>query len=198
MTSEKQRVGRRRDSRVDQAILEATRQLLVEVGYGALTVDAVAARAGTGKAAIYRRYGTKQEMVFAAAVHGLPLPTPPDAGSLHGDLTALAHAIVASLTGPATFAAMPGLFADVAADEAIAARFAKTFLAAERAQVDGILDRAARRGELVRRPDPDVLHALLLGPVFVWLFLFGRHDDKDIATTLADLATAALISPPPR
>jgi AcrR family transcriptional regulator len=199
MTGEKQRVGRRRDSRVDRAILEATRHLLVEVGYAALTVDAVAGRAGTGKAAIYRRYATKQEMVFAAAVHGLTLTIPPDAGSLRDDLTALVRTILASLTGPATFAAIPGLFADVAADEAIAARFAQTFIAAERAHVREVLDRAARRGDMTRRPDPDLVHALLLGPVFAWLFLLGRRNDKDIkdfAATLAELATAALTTPP--
>lgn len=192
MSSGAQRVGRPRDSRVDHAILAATRELLAEVGYAALTMDAVAARAGIGKAAIYRRYATRQEMVFAAAVHGRALTIPADTGSLRGDLTLLVRDIVASLGGPVTSAALPGLFADVTRDPGLAARFAETFVAAEQAYISEVLDRAGRRGELVRRPGLEVVHALLLGPVFAWVFLLGRPARHDLPDTLAELVTAAL------
>jgi AcrR family transcriptional regulator len=179
---------------VDHAVLTATRDLLVEVGYAALTMDAVAARAGIGKAAIYRRYATKQEMVFAAAVHGRELTVPADTGSLRGDLTLLVRDIVGSLSGPVTSAALPGLFADVTGDSTVAARFAGTFLAAERAYITEVLDRAERRGELARRPDLEVMHALLLGPVFAWLFLLSQPNRHDLADRLAELLAAALVS----
>ncbi|WP_308283415.1 TetR/AcrR family transcriptional regulator [Pseudonocardia nigra] len=187
-----QPLGRRRDIRVDDAIVAATREVLVEVGYAALTVDAVAARAGVGKAAIYRRHATKQEMVFAAAVHGLVPTSPPDTGSFEGDLAALAGDIVSSLTDPAAFAAVPGLFGDVAGDPALAARFHETFVAAERACVVEVVDRAVRRGRLRERPDPDVVHALLLGPIFTWLFLLRRGDDGELAATVAARVAGAL------
>ena len=192
MSPEAQRVGRPRDSRVDHAVLAATRDLLAETGYAALTMDAVAARAGIGKAAIYRRYTTKQEMIFAAAIHGRALPIPADAGSLRDDLTLLIGDIVASLTGPVTAAALPGLFADLTTAPALAARFAETFITAERAYIGEVLDRAQRRGELAHRPDLETVHALLLGPVFAWLFMFGKPARRDLPATLAGLIAAAL------
>jgi AcrR family transcriptional regulator len=192
MTSEPQRGGRPRDSRIDHAILAATRELLAEAGYAALTMDAVAARAGIGKAAIYRRYATKQEMVFAAAVHGRKLRIPADTGSLRGDLTQLIAVIVASLNGPVTAAALPGLFSDVAADSALAARFAETFIAAEQAHIAEVLDRAVRRGELAHQPELDLVHALLLGPVFAWLFMMRKRAGRNLPAALAGLVTAAL------
>jgi Tetracyclin repressor-like, C-terminal domain len=60
-----------------------------------------------------------------------------------------------------------------------------------------VLDRAVRRGDLAQPPDPDVVHALLLGPVFAWLFLLGKPGDDRLVATLTDLATAALIRVPP-
>ncbi|GAB3995376.1 hypothetical protein GCM10029992_12460 [Glycomyces albus] len=84
MSEHRQPGGRPRDGRIDGAIAQATRELLAERGYAGLTVDAVAARAGVGKAAIYRRHATKQEMIFAATVHDMQEQPPPDAGSLRG------------------------------------------------------------------------------------------------------------------
>lgn len=190
MADVEQHRGRPRESRVDHAIVTATRELLAEGGYAALTTDAVAHRAGIGKAAIYRRYATKQEMVFVAAVHDLELEPLPDTGSLLGDLTALTEEIVRSLTGPAIFASAPALFADVASDPELANRFQQTFIEAEQANLRLILDRARQRGDLADtpdladRPDPEVLHALVLGPIFIWLFMF-RAEPSAIAAQVA-------------
>lgn len=192
MTAERQPAGRRRDSRVDHAILTATRHLLASVEYRALTVDGIAAQAGVGKAAIYRRYASKQEVVLAAAVQDEDIAVAPDTGSLAGDLRALVGVIVASLTTPTIYAAMPGLLADLAAEGSDAARAAATFFAAKRALIEEVLDRATRRGELAARPDSHVVYALLFGPVFAWLFLFRQGGSDELAATMAQLATAAL------
>ncbi|SDM66079.1 DNA-binding transcriptional regulator, AcrR family [Allokutzneria albata] len=164
--------GRPRESRVDHALTAATRELLAETGYAKLTVDAVAARAGVGKAAIYRRFATKQELVFSAVVHGVSVEVPPDAGSLEADLLAVLRDIVTSLSGPA-LTAIPGLLADVSVDPG---RFEEIFIAGEQACLRAVLGRAVSRGELPEVPDVDVVHALLLGPVFVWLFLLRREE----------------------
>lgn len=80
---------RRRGAELERAILEATTAELAEVGYAALTVDAVAARARAGKVSIYRRWPTKAALVVAAAYSvGTAAQTPPDTGSLRGDLYA--------------------------------------------------------------------------------------------------------------
>lgn len=192
MSAPTPRGGRPREERVDAAILSATRDLLTEGGYAGLTVAAVAARAGIGKAAIYRRYETKQEMVFAAAVHGLDLEPPPDLGSLRAELGWLTGVIAETLSGPAVAGALGGLLTDMN-DDAVVSRMRETFMAYQRANVTAILDRAVARGELAGRPDPATVHALLLGPVFAWLFVLREPGDvRGFAETLAGLAAAAL------
>ena len=71
--------GRPRDPRIDAAILRATTDLLVEIGYSNLTMAAVAERAGTTKTALYRRWSSKAELVHEAAFPAAPtaIETPP-------------------------------------------------------------------------------------------------------------------------
>jgi AcrR family transcriptional regulator len=82
---------RRRGAELEDALLDATWQELVEQGYAALTIDAVAVRAGTSRPVIYRRWATKAELVRAAVEHTLARDQlePTDTGSLRGDLIAL-------------------------------------------------------------------------------------------------------------
>jgi AcrR family transcriptional regulator len=176
MPHEPQALGRPRDGRVDRAITSSTQAVLAEVGYTGLTVEAVAARAGTSKAAIYRRYGSRPEMIFASVVHGLDLSPPPDTGSLLGDLRALTAEIAESLSVPPPDV-LPGLLADKHKDATFAATFVSEYVDVEQRCLTELLDRAVRRGELSRRPDPTVVHALLLGPIFARLFLLSTTDD---------------------
>jgi AcrR family transcriptional regulator len=191
--------GRPRERRVDDALRQATRELLAEVGYAALSVEGVAARAGVGKAAVYRRFRSKAELVFASAVHGPDLPPPRDTGTLRGDLAVLAEGILGSLTTPVSAEAVPGLLADLAKQPEIARRFQATFIQHEQVRVETILERARSRGELRESPDPALVHALLLGPLFAWLFLLRRPPARDLGERLADLAARALgpVGPPP-
>lgn len=186
------RTGRPRDSRVDASILAATREVLAETGYVRLTVDAVAARAGVGKAAIYRRHATKQEMVFAATVHSMTLETPADTGSFTTDLAALIDDILATLGNPVALVTVPGLLADITADAGLTATFRQTFMERQRDCVKEVLNRAVRRGELDEAPELDLVHAMLVGPVFAWLFLIGRQERGAFAGELASRLTAAL------
>ncbi|MGW8970888.1 TetR/AcrR family transcriptional regulator [Streptomyces platensis] len=187
--------GRPRDSRVDDAIASAVRELLSEVGYRRLTMAEVAARAGVGKAAIYRRHATKQEMIFDVLLPDQFLAVAPDHGSLRADLAAVLAEIADGLTLPPQ-GTVPGLLADVHADPALGDRFDEKYLGAQLQTLTEILDRATARGELTTRPDPATLNALLVGPVFAWLFLLSESPDRlpALTTTLLD-ATLALISP---
>lgn len=170
MPEAKQPVGRPRDSQIDHAIAAATRAILAERGYAKLTVDAVAARAGIGKAAIYRRFATKQEMIFAATVHDMEEPPPPDSGSLRGDLEAIGE-VIASQLSTAPPDVLHGLLADIHGDAKLGARFTGTFIERERFVIDTVLARAVERGELAAAPDAAIVHALLLGPIFYWLLI---------------------------
>ena len=81
--------GRPRDARHDQAILAATLRILQEKGYGGLTIEGVAARAGVGRPTIYRRWPSKPALVVAALVQSARLAVPVlDTGSLRRDLIA--------------------------------------------------------------------------------------------------------------
>lgn len=174
---------------MDRTIIQATRELLAERGYAALTVDAVASRAGVGKAAIYRRYATRQEMIFSATVHGMQTQPPPDRGSLRADLAALAGARATQLS-EAPSDVLAGLLADIYSDAALGARFSETFLVSERLLVERVLERAVERGELDVLPDVDRVQALLLGPIFAWLLILDG--DPRAADSLAQTVAQAV------
>lgn len=93
------RAGRPRDDTRDEAIREAVVDLLAEVGFSRLTMDSVAARAGVGKATIYRRWTTKTDLVMETARHLITTLVPvPDNGDLRADLVELYSEVVALLT----------------------------------------------------------------------------------------------------
>lgn len=108
--------GRPRDPRIDEAVLRATTELLEEVGYLQLTIGAIAARAGTNKPAIYRRWPTKallvREAVFPTYATGIEL----GGEDLRGDLRTLVRAGIDILGRPAARAALPGLLAESSTD----------------------------------------------------------------------------------
>ena len=95
------RGGRPRDPSRDGAIRGAILQVLAESGYAGLTMDAVAAAAGVGKATIYRRWRTKSDLVTdaVAGLSSMSIDTP-DTGSLEGDLRVLLRWLVGAVNGP--------------------------------------------------------------------------------------------------
>lgn len=192
MAARKQPGGRPRDSRVDHKILHTTRELIDEVGYPALTVDQVAARAGVGKAAIYRRYASKAEMAFVAAMHGQQPPPLADTGTLHGDLLALVRAFHVRMATPLARHLAPALMSEIAVNPELDTRFQNTFLAAEQASFAEIIKRAAARGELAGPVDPAMAHLLLLGSLAAALYILHLPVDDAMVTDLATAATAGI------
>jgi len=190
------RRGRPRDERADVAIAASLRELLEEVGYFAVTMEAVAARAGVSKATLYRRHGSKAELVFATVVHARTLQTP-DTGTLRGDLTLLGQRIVTDLASPPVGAALPGLLADLAQHPPLRAHFHDIFIGAERTVIAELLDRARCRGELAEAADADLVHALLLGSIFASLFLLDLSPGDALGERLAALTATALERPRP-
>ena len=190
MTSSRR--GRPRTTEIDDAVRAAVHELLVESGYQKSTVDMIAARAGVGKAAVYRRWRSKAELVFAALVHSEHLPPPPETGSLQGDVAGVLGVILSSLDGPVTAAALPGLLADVQADADLAERFGSQFVGRQRGYLVRMLDRAVARGELAATPEPAAVHAILLGSMFAWLHLLREPVPARFADRLAGPLTAAL------
>ena len=116
------RGGRPRDPSRDGAIRSAILAVLAESGYAGLTMDAVAASAGVGKATIYRRWRTKSDLVADAVAELSEMSMPvPDTGSLEGDLRELLRGLVAAVNGPlgaATLSLMSALPHEPALKEA--------------------------------------------------------------------------------
>ncbi len=99
--------SRRRGEVLERALYEATLAELAEAGYGGLTMEGIAARAHTGKAALYRRWCTKHDLVHAALVYALPpMPEPRSGRSARENLLAMFISHRDMLAGKTTF---PGL-----------------------------------------------------------------------------------------
>jgi AcrR family transcriptional regulator len=142
------RGGRPRDPSRDGVIRAAILSLLAEVGYGALTMDAVAAEAGVGKATIYRRWRTKEDLVAdTIAEISRAEVTPADTGSLEGDMRGMLHTIVSALNGP-TGAATQALLSTVPHNPALAAAFRDGPAGIWAQAFQQIFSRAESRGEL--------------------------------------------------
>src|ERR1700761_2353277 len=92
--------GRPRDPRIASAILAATAELLVEIGYSNLTLAAVAERAGTTKSALYRRWSSKAELVHEAVFPAAPTALESPAGDISADVRTMIEATRDVFTTP--------------------------------------------------------------------------------------------------
>ena len=181
-------IGRPRDARADGAILETTLELVAEHGVHAFRTEDVAARAGVGKGAIYRRYRSKDELVTAAVAalvrEEISLP---DTGSTREDLLVLMRDAVELYRSSLPARLMPKLIGAMAEHPELARAVRDGFLAGRRSVLSEVLRRGVERGDL--RPDLDLELALdvLGGPLFYRLLVTGGPLDERLAEGVADL-----------
>jgi AcrR family transcriptional regulator len=166
------RAGRPRNPQIDAAVLDATVAVLDESGYGRLTLEEVARRAGTTKPAIYRRWPGRQQLVLAALGTRLGEARAPDTGCTLCDLDECLKVFVAA------FRRMPPdvigpLFADCADDRDLRRAFMTALFEPPRAAVRETLDRALARGDLRDDVDLDLLLDLI-GSLVHYRALFGH------------------------
>lgn len=181
-------MGRPREARADRAILEATRELIAERGIHEFRTEDVAARAGVGKGAIYRRYASKDELVTAAVAALVDEEiSVPDTGSTHGDLLALMGEAVELYRGSQPGRLMPNLVSAMAQQPELARTVRDGFLASRRAALAEVLRRGIERGDL--RPDLDLEFALDVfgGPLFYRLLITGGPINDQLARSVAEL-----------
>jgi AcrR family transcriptional regulator len=168
--------GRPRDHRIDEAVLAATADLLVEVGYAKVSIAAIAVRAGTHKPAIYRRWPTKAQLVHEAAFPAGDTTFIPDEGDLAADLTSMVEGALALFGRPVVRAALPGLLAELTADPELHGqlleRFADQVWGAMRERVAA----ATERGEVRPGVDPGAVLDLVGGAAL--LALLTRPPDQ--------------------
>lgn len=160
--------GRPRDARIDEAVLRATLALLEEVGYLRLTVAAIAARAGTNKPAIYRRWPTKAHLVHEAVfpMSGRILALP-DEGDVRGVVRALVAVGAEFLGRPAARAAVPGLMAEMADGSGLRADVLRHFETATWGWLQQRLDVAIGANEVRRGVRSSTVLELVSGATLV-------------------------------
>ncbi|ADU00339.1 MULTISPECIES: TetR/AcrR family transcriptional regulator [Mycolicibacterium] len=144
-------IGRPRNRAIADAVLRATVELLAESSYAELSLDAVAARAGTSKPAIYRRWRGKAHLVHEA-VFPLGADTAiPGSGSLEADVREMTRRTLAVLSTPAALAALPGLVGEMASDPTLHTALLERFGDILVRGLTEFLESAVRRGDV--RPD---------------------------------------------
>ena len=153
------RPGRPRSERAEQAIIEAALTLFAESGPDGLCIERVAARAGVGKATIYRRWPGKEDLLLAAiAAAKAPLPEP--AGkSVRADLVDLLSSMCQSATDPRLAREFTLLLGEGAKYPRLMARYKETIVQPRRDAMRAVIRHGVETGEL--RPDTDVEIAML-------------------------------------
>ncbi|MEU5049413.1 TetR/AcrR family transcriptional regulator [Streptomyces sp. NPDC021096] len=149
------RTGRPRSAEADRAILGATREALVELGWGKLTLGDVAARAGVAKTTLYRRWAGKNELVVdaVAALFDEHLELP-DRGSLQADIEGVVLQFAALLERPETKTALMAVVAESTRDDALRERIRGAIVDRQKRLVLLGRERAQARGELPHEDDP--------------------------------------------
>jgi AcrR family transcriptional regulator len=163
-----------------------------ERGFAAISLERVAARAGAGKAAIYRRFTSHHEFAVAAVTAlGLTMAMPEDHGNLEADVLSFLTRLRAVLRHPMIRRILPDLHAEAARSASI--RALNTQVAkARREQAQIILDRAIARGELDRDVDRDLALDLLPAPLYWRMVVLGTTPTRGQLATEAVAIVAAM------
>jgi AcrR family transcriptional regulator len=180
---------------ITEAIQEALIKELADVGYGRLSIEAVARRAGVGKTAVYRRWGSKLEMVIdaVASVASARMPLP-DTGSLRGDLEIFLKFASKALRHRLASQIIPDLLSEAARNPQIASTL-ETVLHTTQQDVGSLLiGRAVKRGELPATVDSDIAVDLIVGPLY-WRLAVARTPLPDaVLSQMTSGAVAALLA----
>jgi AcrR family transcriptional regulator len=185
--------GRPRDATLDGAITAAACALLLGEGHGAVTIDRVARNAGTTRAAVYRRYATRGEIVLSLLVDRFGVDPAPNTGSLRGDLLELQHRQVEFFADPVVEAALAGTLRDIIAEPQLSTAFHERFMAPRRRSVAAMLDRARARGEIAAGIDPGVISDVLTGPLLLRSLLPALGEPDEILVQATVTAAIAIL-----
>lgn len=170
----------------EQEILDAAIAVLVDAGYDRLTMDAVAAKAKASKATLYRKWAGKADLVIDALMsQKTPLETPPDTGSLRGDLLSM-YCGHGGLTDEHQTALLGSVVTAIGRDPEFAAAFRDRFIAPKVEVGRVVYERARQRGELRDDVDLDILTAALPGIVLHRGFLLGDPPTQDLIARVVD------------
>ena len=167
-------------------ILDAALEVLADVGYDRLTMDAVATRAKASKATLYRRWNDKASLVVDALVVVKHSPAEPaDTGTLRGDLIA-SFCGMGGLTDQQGVATFASVLTAISKDQEFAAAFRRDVLGPKIAATSAIYERARARGEIRDDVDLDLLAPALAGVILHRFFLLGEQPTEDVIVRVID------------
>ncbi|MGM7644921.1 TetR/AcrR family transcriptional regulator [Nocardia sp. JW2] len=185
--------GRPRDPQLDEQVLRATQELLVEQGFQATTIQGVARRAGVVATSIYRRWPNKihlvEDAIFALDTGVVPQPT----GDIRADLLAWTRLFFAAATHPAARSGIPGLLSAYHDDEQSYRRLRDRGEGMARVALRATIDAAVETGQVSPACDPDLLFEFLRGATLLRALTRGDEDGEHFCRqTAAALVTLAL------
>ncbi|MET9660419.1 TetR/AcrR family transcriptional regulator [Streptomyces sp. NPDC006510] len=193
------RTGRPRSAAADEAILEATRASLVDLGWSKLTMSDVATRAGVAKTTLYRRWAGKNELVVDAVAVLFDELELPDLGSLSADVQAVVLQFAALLERPETRTALMAVVAESTRDEALRTRIRDSIVDRQKRLVLQGRQRAQERGELPIEQDEaaasttaDLIFDVIAGAVVHRALVSAEPIDADWARRFTVLLLAGL------
>ena len=187
-------VGRPRSEEAHRAILDATLDLLSEVGFSALTVEGVASRAGVGKATIYRRWPSKLPLVIEA-FRELPGLEDVDTGNLSADLKEMLRSYLHVFNETPLAQVIPSLAGERAHNPELSRLF-DPVIRGRRQPLRRRLALAVDRGELPPGLDVDLAADLMVGPIAVRLFFTGARISPRMVGPVVDLVLRGLCEQP--
>lgn len=184
------RLGPHRDPEVDRAVLEAARELLVERGYAAVSIDAIATRAGVSRPAIYRRWPSKAHLIARAVF--------PDVGGeevatdLVEEIRTVIRGTIQLFGARPAREAMPGLMTEMRADSGLYQKLSARLDTPTRRELARYLDSGAVRGGV----DSDTLLDMIAGAALFAMCIRDIDDTEGFARSLEELVLYGLVGMP--
>jgi AcrR family transcriptional regulator len=169
--------GRPRSIESDRAIWQATLELLAEVGFDRLSIEAIAARARVGKTTIYRRYNRKEELVADAIESVRSEVIIPDTGTLASDLDALVEIAAQITLTPLGRRSVGSIVSSAASNPAFAQIYWERYLEPRRQAFAVVIDRAKARNEVNAAIEPSLVFDIMSG-IMLYALIFPPSSES--------------------
>lgn len=195
--AEEHRRGRPRDPSRDEAIIDASIDLLVRDGYDRLSMEGVAAAAGVGKATVYRRWANKAELVIDAMASLKPAIDAIDTGSLEGDIELMVVA-ACSQRSQRLLQVMVSVCSALPREPELLEAFTTRFTEPRIARITDMLVRAQARGELGPHVDVPVAASLVPSLMLQRVLMTGRPAGRAYAEQVVGSVLLPVLGLPPR
>ena len=187
--------GRPRDPEVDEAILDAAMRLLDRVGYQEMSIAAVATEAGVGRPALYRRYGSKAELVVAAIQRMTAGPEPSLPADSHDALELLLQTAGGAFASPGGVAVLGSLLAEQRRDPELLAAFRARIFDPRRAIIHDVVARGIASGDVATDADREAIDGLLFGALLARAIL-GEPVDPAWIDRVVDQLWRGMVTQP--